>query len=143
MRKTLKPYTFSDGTHIPEGTFLYAGASEMHFDPVHYPEGEHFDGFRFANLRQQQGGDRYNKEGSRYQLATATSDYLAWGYGRNACPGRFFAALELKLMLAHLVANYDVKFSGVEGRPSDFCIGANCFPHLSAKVMFKKRESCV
>lgn len=139
-RKALRPYTFSDGTHIPEGTFVFAGASAMHFDPKHYRNGDRFDGFRFANLGQQRGGGT-NKEGSRYQLVTTTSDYLVWGYGRRACPGRFFAALELKLFLAHLVMNYDIKFSGVlEGRPSDFWVEANCLPNLNAKVMFKKRD---
>lgn len=140
-RKALRPYTFSDGTHIPKGTFVFAGANAMHFDPKHYRNSDKFDGFRFANLGQQRGGGT-NKEGSRYQLVTTTSDYLVWGYGRRACPGRFFAALELKLILAHLVMIYDVKFSEVlEGRPSDFWVEANRLPNLSAKVMFKKRDS--
>ncbi|KAJ7660426.1 hypothetical protein B0H17DRAFT_832480, partial [Mycena rosella] len=54
----------------------------------------------------------------RHMVSTGT-DHLPFGTGKHACPGRFFAATELKAMLAHLVLNYDVK-AEVEGvRPPD------------------------
>ena len=36
--------------------------------------------------------------------------FLAFGHGRHACPGRFFAVHELKLLMAYIVLNYDVEF---------------------------------
>ncbi len=34
---------------------------------------------------------------------------MPFGFGRHACPGRFFAANEIKLVLAQLLLNYDMK----------------------------------
>jgi cytochrome P450 len=43
-------------------------------------------------------------------LFTSTAaDSLYFGHGKHACPGRFFAATELRLLLAHLVTHYDLR----------------------------------
>jgi hypothetical protein len=53
--------------------------------------------------------------------------------------GRFFAATELKAMLAHVVMNYDVA-AKVEGvRPPDTCFNMSVTPNATAKVRFRKR----
>ena len=46
------------------------------------------------------------------QLSTVTGGdtFLSFGHGKYACPGRFFASHEIKLMLAQLVQHYDVAF---------------------------------
>lgn len=45
---------------------------------------------------------------------------LTWGYGRHACPGRFLANNELKMILAHALINYDWKLpDGVTERYPD------------------------
>jgi hypothetical protein len=54
--------------------------------------------------------------------------------------GRFFAATELKAMLAHMVINYDLK-AEVEGvRPPDDIFGLAFAPNARAKVWFRKRS---
>jgi cytochrome P450 len=55
-------------------------------------------------------------------------------------PGRFFAANELKAMLAHLVLNYDVKLENEGVRPTDVWYGPACVPNQTAEVMFRKRR---
>ena len=71
---------------------------------------------------------------------TATSiDYLTFGYGRHACPGRFFAAAELKLMLALIVMNYDVKLEGPHPEPVWFM--TSCIPNPKGEVLFRKRAA--
>jgi hypothetical protein len=37
-------------------------------------------------------------------------------------PGRFFAANEVKVLLANLVVTYDMKFEEGKGVPHDLCI---------------------
>jgi cytochrome P450 len=113
MRKTLTSFTFSDGTCIPPNTYLASAASPRHYDDALYPAAQIFDGFRFSTLHENfHGGDSSGmKAGVRFQLTTATPEYLAWGYGRHACPGRFFAAVILKMLLGHVVLHYDVKLS--------------------------------
>lgn len=55
-------------------------------------------------------------------------------------PGRFFAANELKAMLAHLVLNYDVKLENEGVRPPNFWFISSCSPNLTAEVLFRKRQ---
>ena len=39
-----------------------------------------------------------------------------FGYGRHACPGRFFATNEIKMIVAKMILDYDIKMPGnVEG----------------------------
>ena len=57
-------------------------------------------------------------------------------------PGRFLAAVELKLLLAHLVTTYDVRLEddGVD-IPAPTRIGFGIIPDMKAKVFFKKRTA--
>ena len=146
MRKTLKAFTFSDGTVIPRGALIFAAGHARHMDPGIHPTSDAFDGFRFSNLEkeQQENGPTVNLggtlSGARFKLATTTPDYLVWGYGRHACSGRFFAALVLKLVLAHLVLGYDVTFEKGGGvRPADVVVGFNQLPNPHAKILLRKR----
>jgi hypothetical protein len=56
-------------------------------------------------------------------------------------PGRFFAAVQLKAMMAHLVINYDIKLENAGARPDDMWIVSACVPNISAEVMFRKRQT--
>ncbi|KAJ7158702.1 hypothetical protein C8R46DRAFT_907044, partial [Mycena filopes] len=53
-------------------------------------------------------------------------------------PGRFFASLELKCMLAYLILHYDVK-TPVDGkRPPDEWFGPTSHPASSAEILFRR-----
>jgi len=117
-------------------------------DPNIHPNPDLFDGFRFSNLeKEQQGNDPAfianlggSGSGTLFKLVTTTPDYLVWGYGRHACSGRFFAVLVLKIVLAHVVLRYDVKFEkGRDVRPEDVVGGFNRFPNPHAKVLLRKK----
>jgi hypothetical protein len=54
-------------------------------------------------------------------------------------PGRFFAATELKSMLAHVVLSYDVKLEDNATRPQSLHSGIHIAAHPTARVMFRKR----
>lgn len=55
-------------------------------------------------------------------------------------PGRFFAANELKAMLAYVVLNYDVKFEREGVRPENKWIAMSIVPDPTAHVLFRKRQ---
>lgn len=62
-------------------------------------------------------------------MGMATTDSLGFGLGNQACPGRFFAVNEMKVVLARLLNGWDLTLEkdGVEytgGRPE---IGYNDF----------------
>jgi cytochrome P450 len=52
--------------------------------------------------------------------------YFQFGYGRHACPGRFFAANEIKMMVANFVLAYDMRHpEGVTERYPNLSFGAS------------------
>jgi len=140
-RKFMKAVTFSDGMYIPSGTLSAVPVEPRHFDSSCYPSADAFDGFRFSRLHEQHrvdGSATSNRMNPQFQLITTTADYLAWGYGRHACLGRFLAATVLKMMLAHVLMHFDVKFAnGV--KPKDMLIGMNRLPDPSVKMLIRKR----
>ncbi|TDL22831.1 cytochrome P450 [Rickenella mellea] len=134
LRLAVDDYTFSDGTFIPKGTMMSVASGATHHDPSVYENANEFHGFRFADLREEDG------EGTKHQMVSTSSEYLAFGHGRHACPGRFFAANELKAMMAHIVLNYDVKMEVDGVRPQDMHFTFNCVPNPTAKILFRKRQ---
>ncbi len=95
---------------------IYAASDPVHLDSAIYPNADQFGGFRFERLTDQDSDDK--DVDLRYQLVATSADYLAWGHGKHACPGRFFAAAELKMILGYLILNYDLRFEQPGVRPS-------------------------
>ncbi|EIW87323.1 cytochrome P450 [Coniophora puteana RWD-64-598 SS2] len=134
-RKALQDFTFSDGTFIPKGSTLSVASFAAHLDERVYKNAEAFDPFRFAEMREEEG------EGVKHHFVSTNPEYLPFGHGRHACPGRFFAANELKSMLAHIVTEYDIKLADEAGgqRPANILFGGSVVPNQTAKVLFRKR----
>ena len=107
-----KPTKLSDGSRLPKGAWVTVAATPAK-DPNIWSQPETFDGFRFYSLRQQPGNE------NRYQLTTTNSEQIGFGVGKHACPGRFFASHELKILLAHLIVQFDWKLSDGENNPND------------------------
>ncbi|KAJ7918486.1 cytochrome P450 [Mycena leptocephala] len=132
MRQVVKDFTFSDGSMVPAGTLVGIPVLAEHQDEANYPNGDMFDPFRFSRMREQVG------EGVKHQMVTLSSDFLTFGIGRHACPGRFFASNVQKLLLAHVIVTYDLKFKdGV--RPVDEWMALMASPNSTAEVMFRRR----
>ena len=133
QRVAVKDYTFSDGTMVPRGTTVAVAMDNVHRNEKNYPDALTFDPWRFVKLKEQ------DATGRRFDIVTTGLDSLAFGHGRHACPGRYFAACELKLMLAHAVMNYDVKLENEGVRPKDMWVASTCVPNPKATVLFRKR----
>ncbi|KAF9235152.1 cytochrome P450 [Melanogaster broomeanus] len=131
-RQAMKDFTFSDGTVIPKGTFLAFATQPTHLDSEHYANPDVFDPFRFSNTRDEDRG------GLKRQFISTDPEYLAFGHGRHACPGRFFAATYLKTMLAHIVVSYDIKLAD-STRPQSSRITIATMANRHAKVLFRRR----
>ncbi|KAK4153658.1 cytochrome P450 [Chaetomidium leptoderma] len=123
------------GVRIPHGVTVQVPSYPVLRDSDIYPDAREFDPFRFADQRGDESVE-YIKRAAK-AFATTSNDFLAFGNGRNACPGRFFAANELKLMLAHLLLNYDIDIGG--DRPRNTWFGLNRVPPLKATIRIKKR----
>ncbi|KAI9464594.1 cytochrome P450 [Lactarius psammicola] len=133
-RIALRPFTFSNGITVPAGTLIAVPTAAVHTDGEIYPNPEEFDGFRFAKLRERDG-----VAVPGHQATSVSAEYLTFGYGRHVCPGRFFAANEVKALLAYIVVTYDIKFEEGKQAPPSVIINSVRIPG-KANVMFRKRQ---
>ncbi|KAF8541340.1 cytochrome P450, partial [Trichophaea hybrida] len=132
QRKAMVSHTFSDGTHVPKGSFVFAPTHAIHNDPDIYKNPQEFDGFRFSRIREQPG------QQTKHQMVATSSEYIVFGTGKHACPGRFFATNELKILLGYIICNYEFKFENVK-RPESTFYAYSCIPDVSTKIMYRER----
>ncbi|KAJ7066322.1 cytochrome P450 [Mycena amicta] len=136
-------FRLADGTFLPYGSLLCCASKPAQYDPANYENPDQFDGFRFAKEREAQlAREDFDPKEHVFgrQMITTAPEHLAFGTGKHACPGRFFAVTELKAMLAHLVLEYDIK-AEVEGvRPPDEVFGVRAYPNSKGKVFLRKRQ---
>lgn len=105
----LKTFTLSDGQVIPAGVIIEVPAVAISFDPELFPQPEKFDPLRFYKLRQKaRDGGGSSESAALNQFVSVSQNSLTFGYGRHACPGRFFAANELKMILSNMLLKYDI-----------------------------------
>ncbi|KAI0804683.1 cytochrome P450 [Irpex lacteus] len=135
QRLALKDYVFKDGTFIPKGTFVSVAQRATHTERDYYENPYTFDPWRFSRIREEEGN------ATKQMATTASVDYVPFGLGKHACPGRFFAVAELKAMLAWLVLHYDVKMENEGVFPDPIYFQAQSPPNQTAKVLFRKRQT--
>lgn len=129
----VEPLTLSDGTYLPKGVHLVMPVVPIAQDEsvTSYPLT--FDGFRHYRRRQEPG------QSNRYQFATTDENNMHFGHGKYACPGRFFAANTIKIILAHLILYYDFKLPDGKSRPENLCLHEYVFPDPKAEILFKEK----
>lgn len=64
----------------------------------------------------------------------------AFGHGHHSCPGRFFVANEIKILIAHILLCYDIKLREGESRPANMYNNIMILPHMTAEVLFRRRH---
>ncbi|KAH9485405.1 Cytochrome P450 monooxygenase 151 [Psilocybe cubensis] len=126
----------ADGKFVPPGSRIAIDMKAIHFDADIYPDPNRCDLFRFSNMREKNGSGNSN-----HGFATVDSYYLPFGAGRHACAGRFFAAVELKIMLAHILLEYNISYPHkVNERPRNIIFNGAIIPDSKARLVFKRRK---
>ncbi|KAH8886988.1 cytochrome P450 [Thozetella sp. PMI_491] len=129
--------TLPDGSHIPYGTKVGIQAYSIHRDKDYYPDPEKYHAFRFAeNSGENTKAPRPLRRGQERThepraLVTTSPTFLAFSHGPNACPGRFFAANQLKLTLAHIALHYEIE--PIAQRPANRWFVGSMAPHPCEK----------
>jgi cytochrome P450 len=129
-----RPFTLSSGLIIPAHTTIGIPTQAITMDPALYPDPETYDPWRFSKLRE----ESVENEGKAQYVASNPAS-MSFGYGRHACPGRFFATQEIKAIMAHIIMGYDVRFSEGQKRPNSLCVETQYLPSPEATVEFRKR----
>ncbi|PTU19544.1 hypothetical protein P175DRAFT_0483054 [Aspergillus ochraceoroseus IBT 24754] len=123
--------TLPDGTFIPKGTKIETNTCAIHADNTKFENATSFDGLRFYKYRQKPAQEH------KHTLVAVTPNDLAFGFGKHACPGRYFSQIVIKIFLAEFLINYDVKCLPGQSRPKNLEFEAMVDPDPEAKVMLK------
>lgn len=99
-----------------------------------------FDPYRFRNLRKPETPDPIGyKNREQYQYVSVTKENMTFGFGKHACPGRFFAANEIKLIMARILLTYDIRMpDGVTERYINFSRGSVNAIDPTKEIMMRK-----
>lgn len=69
---------------------------------------------------------------------TTGPNHLSFGHGKHACPGRFFAVIEAKIVVVHLLLNFDLTLApSTDPRVID--AGFALVPDPTAKITIRRR----
>nr|CAP07651.1 P450 monooxygenase [Sphaceloma manihoticola] len=132
-RYTTADVKMSSGDVIPKGSLTVVSAYR-HWDEKTYERPDEFDGHRFLRMRSQEGKEH------QAHLVSATQDHFGFGYGLHACPGRFFAAEEVKIVLAQMLLQYEIRLvAGSDSRPVH--AGLNMYANPASKISVRYRGS--
>lgn len=135
QRIALVPLKLKDGTEIPKGARVAFAGHHHANDPRVAPNPEVFDPMR--SYRRRHSGDNANL--TKFTAGMTNSDSLSFGYGGQACPGRYFAVGEIKMVMARLLSEFEFKLPDGKPRPSIMYADENVFMDPSAKLMMRRR----
>jgi cytochrome P450 len=134
QRLTLKPIQLSNGFTIPANTHICAASDARSRDPALYDSPEEFRPLRFYQ------SDVDVKSTNLFSSVAAGDSWF--GIGRQACPGRGFASVQIKLVLCLLLVGYDFKFpEGRTQRPKSWVKDEKTGPDMEQMILFRKREA--
>lgn len=146
-------HMFSNGLHVPAGSYVCLPTFAIENDPSNARDPPRFDGLRSYRQLQQPSpngstGDS-EMEMVRNRLyqdqhaftAALNESSLNFGFGKTACPGRFFASTVLKIVFVQLLGKYDFRFAKNGHRPRNFIIHEFLFPWPWSKIEFRRRQA--
>ena len=151
--------TMDDGVYLPKGANVGIASWFSSHDDRTFENANDYDAFRFSRAREEAdsptvmvagnaGGKPESKspkdgraeslKNKNLSLVSTSENFLQFGYGRHSCPGRFFAAAQLKLMVAYMVLHYDIK--PTSERPALLWFGETVMPSFKATISMRRRK---
>ena len=131
-RIALRDIELSNGYTVRKGTRVLVSSVHMQ-DSQYYENADQFDSHRFLRMRDSP------ETAKQAHLVSTSEQHLGFGHGQHACPGRFFAANEIKIALCHLLLKYDWKLP--EGHdPRNKAIGMTLVLDPHGKLLIRRRK---
>lgn len=123
---------------LPRGVRVVFPTQDIHCDSSTYSNPYYFDAFRFSRDFEGLKDDQDHAQRDSIASTTITPSFLAFGYGRRACPGRWYAMQTLKQALSYIVLNYDVE---VAGKPTEKMVLLNVFvPQTERQIRIRRKR---
>ncbi|KAK9852551.1 hypothetical protein MYU51_008431 [Penicillium brevicompactum] len=122
------------GITLKKGSHVAVPSEVIQKSGAYYEDPETFDGFRF--VKRAAAGDKNSR------LVDLSPDYLVFGMGAHACPGRWMASALMKLALAHILTRYDILLPDSSSGPLAGSLSFEEFyvPNFGLKIAFRQRE---
>lgn len=147
LRKVLaEGFKTEDGILVPKGAMISILAHPAQSDEDFFEEPLKFDPFRFSRIREATSATPNDPAttptSNPLSFVSTGPQYLPFGHGRHACPGRFLVEFELKMMIAHIFRNYDIQLLGEYNgqRPETKWVAEAMIPDSSAKIQVRRRS---
>ncbi|KAK1473959.1 hypothetical protein CCUS01_05549 [Colletotrichum cuscutae] len=134
LRQEVVEVLESSGGIFTKHTKMELPTSAINFDASIYPDPHKFDGMRSYRQRQQDG------MAHKHSFVSVTLTELGWGFGRHACPGRSLSDVEIKLMFAEFLLNYEIKDLDGQPRSKNVEFGVNVLPDPEHQVLIRARK---
>ncbi|KAF4986798.1 hypothetical protein FGRMN_10678 [Fusarium graminum] len=130
-----------DGCHIPKGTVISFLGQPAAADDDTYEDSSKYDPFRFSRMRELAASR--DEKAPLVTFVTTSPEFMPFGHGKHACPGRFLVDFEMKMILGYVVRKYDIKFPDeYEGkRPPNTWIAETINPPSGVQIMVKRRQT--
>ncbi|KAL4935822.1 hypothetical protein BDV06DRAFT_233927 [Aspergillus oleicola] len=135
-RKVLRPTTFSDGTRLARDDIACIPLQMILQSEVNYIDPLTFNPGRFVHCTA--SGTCSSNKNSKFTDADVT--FPIWGLGKHACPGRHYASVLLKLVLAHVLLRYDVRLPDGDTGTRSFYWRSSIVPRSGAVLYFRERK---
>ncbi|KAB8252835.1 cytochrome P450, partial [Aspergillus flavus] len=134
-----RDFTLSDGVVIPANTWIGCAAQAIGMDRKLYPDPDTFDAFRFV-AKEEATATSTSVPATKAHYTSANPGSMAFGYGQHACPGRFFAMMEIKAIIGEILSRFEMRLADGEMRPPSVTFETQHLPHPAGKVLFKRRR---
>ncbi|KAF2015074.1 cytochrome P450 [Aaosphaeria arxii CBS 175.79] len=141
QRLVLSPIPLSNGFIIPKGTHICAASDARSRDPSFYVSPLEFRPMRFYSSPTTKIESFGEVHATNLFTSVAAGD--SWfGSGRQACPGRWYASAQIKLVLCLLLTEYDFKFpNGQTERPKNWVKDEKTGPNMEQMILFRRRKA--
>ncbi|GKT94041.1 cytochrome P450 [Colletotrichum tofieldiae] len=130
-RLVMEDIELSNGFVLRKGQKIISTNTHM-WDAHYYENPLEYNGYRFLNMRS-------TDEEKHAHLVSTSAKHPGFGHGQHACPGRFFAANEVKIALAHLLLKYDWKLPA-GFKPQTVPYGMSLLPDPNAALLIRRRK---
>ncbi|KAI9471902.1 MAG: cytochrome P450 [Benjaminiella poitrasii] len=118
----LQDTMLSSGHVIPKGSLVLCAMEQLHRTMSYYENDEdpqdapldEFDAYRFV--------------GKDIKSTAVGLEYITFGLGAHACPGRFFAANEIKYVIVELIMRFNIRTRSGKRAKDNVVLGMTRFP---------------